>query len=119
MFGANFMIDFDDFPETYGNTTVENEIGQLLINGLRNFLDAHQHGILISGSKAFAVMKSVNKYALFDSHACNANGVPTISGRSCLTKVNSIEELVRVIHQAVGNAKNAVYTIDRFDVFNK
>lgn len=116
IFERRFIIDFDHDSEIFGNTTQPTEVGHVLENGLSTFFDSHQSGILITGSKAFALMKSTNRFFLFDSHSCDANGNPSMNGRSCLTTTTSIPNLLRVIKQAIGSVKNAAYSIDCLDV---
>lgn len=79
------------------------DFGYKLSDGLAKLFETHTTGILIAGSKTFAIIKSENKFYFVDSHSCGPKGSTASNGRACAIQCDDINELHRICRRATGS----------------
>lgn len=91
IFESIVSVNYDQDPAIFGNIAIQTvDYLPNLRNGLLKFFEEHMHGIIISGSKAFAVMLDDDKYYFFDSHGCGSAGAPAQNGKSCFIECENL-----------------------------
>lgn len=124
MFQRSFSINYTEDTLLVGNLkdneNERNGFGMTLKNALNSLLSEHQTGILITGSKAFALMHFDYKFYFADSHACGpkeaqTKGSSSKNCKACFIECDTIEEFHRICKRPTGS-HNRQFTINWVDV---
>lgn len=124
VFARSVRLTYKSDPEIYGCLTEifaetedeEETAGMPLLSGLERLFVEHSSGILISSNKAFAVIKSQDKFYFCDSHNSYAAGESSyVDHLACVIECRTLVAMCEII-MTVNNSEFEFYTLDSLNV---